>query len=187
MTLQEIGMKYGTDKATHHKYCDFYEEHFPDRTFSGRLLEIGVMDGASLKMWAEYYPDASIVGVDIDDKRHLLPEMPSNVTIVTADATSHKQMQPLGKFDIIVDDGSHMASDQLMSFCWLYFNQLDADGLYVIEDLHTTLPDHPGSYRDTLISPMSFIKHVLVRSTTEIQEYRRDPDEADSMTAIIWK
>ena len=54
--LHELGLKYKTDKATFHKYLDFYEKKLPGRDFAGRLLEVGVMDGASMRMWREYVP-----------------------------------------------------------------------------------------------------------------------------------
>ena len=44
--LNDIGLKYDADKSSRfHNYLDFYQEQLPDRSFSGRLLEIGVMDG----------------------------------------------------------------------------------------------------------------------------------------------
>ncbi len=64
--LNDIGLKFNADKSSRfHNYLDSYQKQLPDRTFKGRLLEIGVMDGCSMSMWREYYPDAEIVGIDI--------------------------------------------------------------------------------------------------------------------------
>ena len=61
--LNDMGLKYDADKSSRfHLYLDFYQLMLPDRNFKGRLLEIGVMDGLSMKMWREYYPNAEIVG-----------------------------------------------------------------------------------------------------------------------------
>jgi hypothetical protein len=57
MKLKEIGEKYGTDKVEH-DYLDFYEKELPKQV--GKLLEIGVLNGASLRMWKEYYTEAAI-------------------------------------------------------------------------------------------------------------------------------
>lgn len=49
-SLYEIGLSTGTDKATTHKYCEFYEKyinHLSDQNIS--LLEIGVWKGESLR------------------------------------------------------------------------------------------------------------------------------------------
>lgn len=177
MSLHEIGLKHGTDKATFHGFCDFYEQHLPGRDFSGRLLEIGIMGGCSLRMWSEYYPDAEIVGIDIDDKGYL--DLPDNVSVIVGDATDHHVMQPLGDFDIIVDDGSHLTSDQQMSFLWLFYNQLQPGGVYILEDLHTSLPGFPGLYVDSKVLPVEMLK----RQGVNVEFFRRSDE---SMTAIIF-
>ena len=41
------------------------------------------------------------------------------------------------RVDIIIDDGSHIVYDQVISFKSL-FNKLNPGGIYVIEDLHTS-------------------------------------------------
>jgi 23S rRNA U2552 (ribose-2'-O)-methylase RlmE/FtsJ len=107
--LHELGLLYGADKATHHGFCDFYEKHLPTRI--NRLLEVGVMDGASLRMWRDYYPQAEIVGVDI---RACNPV--EGCTVLQGDATDPVFLATLGRFDVIVDDGSHMTADQQATF-----------------------------------------------------------------------
>lgn len=173
--LHTIGLKHNTDKAFFHKYLDFYQKQLPKRSFSGRLLEIGVMDGASLRMWREYYPKAEIVGVDIDDKSHL--EI-NGVTILKLDATDPKALDSLGMFDIIVDDGSHMTADQQASFEHLYLNQLSPKGYYIIEDLHTSLMP---SYVNSPVTTLEYLDHAML----EYEFYRRDKAVKDSMTCVI--
>lgn len=135
--LNDIGLKFNTDKSSRfHNYLDFYEMELPDRSFDGRLLEIGIMDGYSMQMWREYYPDAAeIIGLDIMPKDHL--DVPG-VTMLQMNATDVVAMKMLGDFDIVVDDGSHMSLEQQQAFFWFYYNQLNAGGYYVIEDLWTS-------------------------------------------------
>jgi 23S rRNA U2552 (ribose-2'-O)-methylase RlmE/FtsJ len=135
--LNEIGLRYNTDKSSRfHNYLDFYEMELPDRSFDGRLLEIGIMDGYSMQMWREYYPDAAdIIGLDIMPKDHL--DVPG-VTMLQMNATDVAAMKLLGDFDIVVDDGSHMSLEQQQAFFWFYYNQLNAGGYYIIEDLWTS-------------------------------------------------
>lgn len=151
--LNEIGLKYNTDKSSRfHNYLDFYEKHLPDRSFKGRLLEIGVMDGYSMAMWREYYPDAAeIIGLDIMPKDHL--DVPG-VTMLQLNATDVEAVNELGNFDIIIDDGSHMSLEQQQAFFWLYENQLNMGGYYIIEDLWT-------SYMDAYINSKYTTKEVL--------------------------
>jgi predicted O-methyltransferase YrrM len=175
MRLHDIGIKHNTDKAFFHRYLDFYEKHLPKRNFTGRLLEIGVMDGASMHMWREYYPKAEIVGVDINDKSHLSID---GVVILRLDATDPEQMKDLGVFDIIVDDGSHMTADQQKSFEHLYLNQLSPNGYYVIEDLHTSLMD---GYVNSDKTTLEWLKHTMLKH----EFYHRDTSINDSMTCVI--
>lgn len=175
MLLHDLGLKHNTDKAFFHQYLDFYQKLLPKRTFKGRLLEIGVMDGASLKMWREYYPKAEIVGVDINDKSHINID---GVMILRLDATDPTQLQDLGMFDIIVDDGSHMTADQQKSFEHLYLNQLNPKGFYIIEDLHTSLmPNYVNSKMTTL----EYLDHAMLK----YDFYHRDKSINDSMTCVI--
>ena len=66
--LDTIGERCGTDKgSSFHDYLNKYEfliSRWKDEKIV--LLELGVFHGASLKMWHEYFKNASIYGVDID-------------------------------------------------------------------------------------------------------------------------
>lgn len=157
--LNDIGLKYDADKSSRfHNYLDFYQEQLPDRTFKGRLLEIGVMDGLSMKMWRDYYPDAEVVGIDIKDMSFMHNDdwkVPESVKLIQCDGTDPKQLKPLGMFDIIIDDGSHYMSHQQKSFKHLYYNQLNKGGTYILEDLWTSYIDY---YQDAKVTTVDFLK-----------------------------
>lgn len=159
--LDEIGLKYNADKSSRfHNYLDFYQLMLPDRSFRGRLLEIGIMDGPSMRMWAEYYPKAEIVGVDIYNKDHLYNEpwgVPKSVKMFEIDGTDPEQVKQLGNFDIIIDDGSHYMKDQQKSFELLYYNQLNKDGVYVLEDLWTS---YIKMYQNAKITTIEYLKQL---------------------------
>lgn len=161
--LDEIGLKYDADKSSRfHHYLDFYQEHLPDRDFSGRLLEIGVMDGLSMKMWREYYPNAEIVGIDIkEDMASYMHnsdwQVPESVQLITCDAADPKQTKKLGNFDIIIDDGSHYWKDQQKSFEQLYYSQLNKGGIYIIEDLWTSEIDF---YANAKLNTKEYLKQL---------------------------
>jgi len=161
--LNDIGLKYDADKSSRlHHYLDFYQKHLPDQSFSGRLLEIGVMDGLSMKMWREYYPNAEIVGIDIkEDMASYMHnsdwQVPESVKLITCDATDPKQVKALGKFDIILDDGSHYWSHQQKSFELLYYSQLNKGGIYIIEDLWTSEIDF---YADAKINTLEYLNQL---------------------------
>jgi len=118
------------------------EEHFIqayEKEFRGlkpkRVLEIGVQFGGSLKIWKDMFPEAEIVGVDIDPECKQYEE--DNIKVYIGDQTDVKFMNGLGEFDIIIDDGGHKTSQQLKSFDIMIMN-LSSNGIYVIEDTHTS-------------------------------------------------
>lgn len=188
--LDSIGLKFDTDKSSRfHNYLDFYQEQLPDRSFTGRLLEIGVMDGYSLRMWREYYPQAAaVIGLDIAAKDHLSIE---GVELLTINATDVGAVRGLGVFDIIVDDGSHMSLEQQQAFFWLYYNQLADGGVYVIEDLWTShMPNYVNSRfttKQVLAEleaagvPMTYFRHAHDGIERVFPEYRG----LDSETVVI--
>jgi len=142
-SLQKIGFLHGTDKGNEdHSFrgvsnLDVYARHFePLRNKEISLLEIGVLSGASLRMWKEYFPHARIFGLDIDQHCKRLEEDRISIEIGSQTDTSLLECvaQKAGGFDIVIDDGSHVNKHILKSYEVL-FKHLKPGGIYVIEDL----------------------------------------------------
>lgn len=157
MTLDELALRFGTDKSSAgHGYCEHYEHHlgaFRHERGYLRLLEIGVQTGASLLMWEAFLPNAQIVGVDIDPPPFADRE---RVQIVQCDI---KAYDPTVVFDVIVDDGSHMASDVTAAHHRLW-PWLLPGGWYVIEDLAAQwMPFYHGGPNGS--EAISWIEKVL--------------------------
>ena len=90
-------------------------------------------------MWREFFPNATIYGVDIVDKSMFLSD--EKIKTITYDATKKDIIDKFLKgieFDIIIDDGSHIMKDQQVSFSNL-FPLVKPGGFYCIEDIHTSL------------------------------------------------
>lgn len=121
-------------------YLPIYDRIFgPFRGTPVRFLEIGVYRGGSLKMWREFFgPDAVIFGIDIDPACAQYNGRHAQVRIGSQDdpAFLRSVVAEMGGVDVVLDDGSHVASHQRASFDAL-FPLLEQDGLYAIEDLHT--------------------------------------------------
>lgn len=182
-TLTEIGLTHGTDKATYHGYTEIYAKYLePLRTKPIKLLELGVgghedpaLGGASLRMWREYFPSATIVGLDLE---------PKDFTIDGVDIRQGSQADPetianlaaeYGPFDLIVDDASHLSSLTIRSFELLY-PHLKHGGLYICEDTHMAYHAHYYGPREARENPDGQLPNG---NRTAMQFIRRLCDEVN--------
>ncbi len=104
-----------------------------------RVLEIGVSQGGSLQLWRRYLGSKAIIfGIDIEPRCAALDGPDASVRIGSqADpAFLAAVVAEMGGVDVVVDDGSHVASHQKSSFETL-FPLLSDGGIYIAEDLHT--------------------------------------------------
>ncbi len=153
--LNELGIKYRTDKGSDgkrgeegkgHNYLRTYERHLPaDRQLVRSVLEIGVQRGASIRMWEEYFPNAEIYGLDIEETA--LSVTGPRITIRLVDQSNAKALDAFahqfGPFDLIVEDGSHVWSHQIISLQTL-LKHVAQGGRYIVEDLHTSFSNKFG-------------------------------------------
>ncbi|GEM_PF-470328 len=129
-----------------------------------RLLEIGIQNGGSLEIWGKYFPRAEkIVGCDIDEACRNLKYEDNRIAVVVEDANSDdgesQILQHAASFDVIIDDGSHHSNDVIRSFI-RYFPLLTDNGIYLVEDLHTSYwRDYNGGLHNPL-SSMAFFKRL---------------------------
>jgi len=179
--LHEIGLRQNTDKATHHNFCHFYEAYLPD---AESILEIGVLDGASLRMWAEYFKTSRVTGWDINPIKMEYP-------VLKVDAHSRYEIKnSADHYDLIIDDGPHTMRSQHLLFGILF----PYCKTYIIEDLHTS---ERADYQDgspktvdmlrELDSPLwTASERAYIRANVaEVKMYRDKPN--DSWTCIITK
>lgn len=130
--LESLGRRYGADKLEH-GYLPRYAERFDAlRGTFIRLFEIGVMDGASLRMWRDYFHDGEIYGLDINPSTMFEENRIKTFCGDQSDgALLSKIVEQVGCFDIVIDDGSHHAADHLATFNILWQH---TKLWYVIED-----------------------------------------------------
>ena len=129
-----------TDKYTHHAYCDaFYEDALSQyRDQEIQLLEIGISRGASMSLWAEYFTNAKIMGVDIAPNeqwaQYISPY--DNVTVSVGNAYTAQRAAALPDADIIIDDGPHDLHTQISAINF-YLPKVKPGGIFIIEDVRT--------------------------------------------------
>ena len=162
MNLLEIAKKYPTSKNNHGfiEIYDRYFSHLKDQKIN--ILEIGIERGDSLRMWREYFTNASICAIDLHDRNISV----DNTDILIGDQSDYSFLEIIvkkyKKFDVIIDDGSHQSKHIISSFNFL-FNYIADNGLYIIEDLQTSYQPRYGGSRFNLRkknSSMNFIKSL---------------------------
>jgi hypothetical protein len=138
MSFEKLGNKYNCDKVIHHKYHLIYPDYI-DRYKKSKIniFEIGVHEGNSFKLWCDYFPNASIYGLDIDSSYN-----DARGYIFKGDQTDinllNDIIHKIKSASIIIDDGSHNPNHQLISFYHLFENLLENGGTYIIEDVETS-------------------------------------------------
>lgn len=148
-----------------HSYGNLYELIFSAaRQNVGLLVECGIgtnnpalkssmgingRPGASLMSWKKYFPNARIVGCDIDREILFTEDRIDTFYCDQTDPLSvqgFKEMAGLksGRCDIIIDDGLHEYSAGITFFSGM-IDCLAEDGTYIIEDVR---PDDAIKYAE---------------------------------------
>jgi hypothetical protein len=149
--LTEIGLRTRTDKASDHRFTEFYYDYCKNYT-SPNLLELGVSEGYSLRMWEEFFQTGNIIGMDIDISKFLsaqrIPYDASLTEIKTGNITVYygnqevpndllKSLNYHSEYDIIIDDGGHTMKQQQITLGTM-FPYVKSGGIFIMEDLHTS-------------------------------------------------
>ena len=122
-------------------YFEIYDRHFS--RFRGspvNIVEFGVSQGGSIQMWKHYFGvNANIFGVDINPNCKQFEE--PGVKIFIGDQEDRQFLRSVARqvptIDILIDDGGHTMRQQIATFEEL-FPCVSANGVYLIEDLHTS-------------------------------------------------
>jgi hypothetical protein len=147
--LCELAKKYGTDKCPElgHDYTPYYFELFnPIRYSVKKVVELGIGHpgcmwtgysiGASLRMWRDFFPNAQIIGLDIEEKCQFIDDRIRTYRCdQTTDELEH-MLDHIGQdIDIFIDDGLHDPTAQV-SACLRAMLYVKQAGIYVIEDVN---------------------------------------------------
>jgi SAM-dependent methyltransferase len=144
MGLNALADLYDTNDGTRkpRSYFDEYQRIFGDRRNANlRILELGVASGGSLRVWRDYLPNATIVGVDVSeppprilgqDRIHFVRGSQDDAIVLDRAVAVAG-----GAFDLIVDDASHIGYLTKRAFCHLFPQWLKPGGYYAIENFGT--------------------------------------------------
>lgn len=122
-------------------YFEIYDRHFhPYKNKKINFLEIGISHGGSLEMWNSYFKkNVNIYAVDINPECKKFES--DNIKVFIGSQEDENFLIHLKNnippIDILVDDGGHTMKQQIITFDNL-FDHVTENGIYLVEDLHTS-------------------------------------------------
>ena len=163
--LTLYGLEHGTDKAYWHRYTPTYYKYFKNmRDDENVILEIGIgsKNAPSIKMLSNFFKKSKIYTIDIVKSF-------GNV-----------------RFDLIIDDGSHIDSHQKNAFDCL-FPLLNPGGIYICEDLHPSGEIHNNHVIMHFNNHASKFKNVEIfqRNENALRCYSCKRPNADNSNACV--
>lgn len=161
------GATFHTDKITEHGYFATYVEIAADIGPRGRVCEIGIWKGESLRMWQALFPLGEVTGVDFNVDGRVWPDGTRQVVAAQDDPRLPELLGP-GQYDLIVDDASHMGPQTRACFGMLW-PLVAPGGYYVIEDWFMALERPDGDY---LAASVTDLARLLYPRDAECDEVR---------------
>jgi hypothetical protein len=157
MNLVDIVDNSITDKNTLHSYLELYQNLLHTKKETAKnVLEIGiggyynpntskiVCGGGSIKLWNDYFTNATIYALEINNIDYACNEIRNNEKInlyTSVDGynedffnTNFKEKNL--KFDFMLDDGPHTL-ESMIQFIKLYSQLMTDDGILIIEDVQS--------------------------------------------------
>ena len=196
--LDALARHYGTEKSSqYHCYTGLYQRHFRNRRVAVRcVLEIGVggitsfegfettAGGQSLRMWRDYFPNAEIVGIDINEKDVRGPRIHFERGDQSNRAFLQEVARKYGPFDFVIDDGSHIGRHIHASYAVLW-PAIKPGGIYVIEDLPVAYhPMYEGGPPGTPDTAVELIKAQVDNTIRRYEEIIGVASSEPSVAAI---
>ena len=149
MSLTSLNNQY-TDKNTVHSYLPLYQELLKNKKHTAKnVLEIGIGDfgeknGGSIKIWKEYFINATIYGLDILPKERVLDELLNDDRVILHTSTDAYNsdffkanfLDKNIRCDFMLDDGPHTI-ESMKQFIRLYSQIMTEDGILIIEDIQS--------------------------------------------------
>jgi len=143
-SLEEIVDNSKTDKNTLHSYLPLYQELLKGKKETAKnILEVGISQGGSIKLWHDYFTNATIYGLDIIPIKNTWEEILNKQRInlgrfdaYNNDFFKNHLLNKNIKFDFMLDDGPHTL-ESMKIFIRLYSQIMEDDGILIIEDVQS--------------------------------------------------
>ena len=145
MSLEEIVDNSRTDKNTVHSYLPLYQNLLIAKKETAKnILEIGIYAGGSIKLWSDFFKNATVYGLDIMDIHNVWEEIKNkeNIILYTSNDAYNNDFFTTNflnkniKCDFMLDDGPHTL-ESMKQFIKLYSQIMTDDGILIIEDVQS--------------------------------------------------
>ncbi len=132
--MGEVLRRHGSDKAWPHCFDEVYGKLFPDRDAPLDILEVGLADGQSVRAWREYFPNARILGFDVEPCARINSDRIEVHQVEQTDVVGLWQHIGTRKFDWVIEDAAHLWQKQIITLVLLW-PALKPGGWYCLEDV----------------------------------------------------
>lgn len=143
MSLEEIVDNSRTDKNTVHSYLPLYQEILISKKETAKhVLEVGIYKGGSIKLWNDFFTNATVYGLDVMNSDHVWDGIKNNDKIILHTSTDAYNQDFFNthisnkNFDFMLDDGPH-SLESMKQFIKLYSQVMTDDGVLIIEDVQS--------------------------------------------------
>jgi hypothetical protein len=150
MNLAELIDNSNTDKNTTHSYLSLYQSLLEGKKYTAKnVLEVGIGDfgyknGGSIKLWRDFFVNATIYGLDVLPADRVLDELHHHERVVLYTSTNaydetfftNTFLNKGIKCDFMLDDGPHTIKS-MTTFIKLYSQLMTEDGILIIEDVQS--------------------------------------------------
>ena len=143
MSLEEIVNNSRTDKNTVHSYLPLYQNLLINKKKTAlNVLEVGIYHGGSIKLWNDFFTNATVYGLDIMSIDNVWDGIKNNSKIILHTSTdaynddffTSNFINKNIKCDFMLDDGPHTL-ESMKKFIQLYSQLMTEDGILIIEDV----------------------------------------------------
>jgi hypothetical protein len=121
-------------------------------------------------MWLDWFPNATIYGIDIDDSNFDKWQQ-ERLILDKVDQGDRKALlkyaNEKGPWKVVLDDGGHYCSQQKTSFKVLW-DYVELGGYYIIEDTHTSYWE---KFMDTIETLVDYMV-ILSRQISQAPHYK---------------
>ena len=195
--LCQLATKYGTDKSpynlyTHrHPYTPVYDMFFRPLKARASLKvgEVGVLNGASIRMWQDYFVNPQIDAFDINESYLQKVADLNNVRCYKVDAGDSRGLRRSlqeactsgKKYDILVEDASHRLEHQLI-FLRDALDFVAPGGVLVIEDIFREIP--AARFEEVLQTCTEKVLYSVL--VTPEHKYRWSPGWENDRVLFVW-